>query len=437
MKNRFWLIQFVILLADTCIIWTLFLAFGLSGKTELSYWFFASIYYLVIVLSLYAFRGYDLTGTKSRAQVIISTFQGMEFAALITAFLIFFNHITLPIHIAVVLFCLLMTLFSLVRILVYEYVQRIVKPFKFIIVGSEEKWNSLAADISQAVQKKAIPVDFCDPDLESLSKSLEKHPFTAAVLVIDPAFILKPNARRRMSYLRRKGIRVNYVTHISELYLERVPLSVAKEFRSYYEISLNNSLPSYSKRAVDIVISSLGLIFLMPLAAIIAVWIIIEDGFPVIFRQERVGMHGEKFNMHKFRTMRKAKVSSAKPAFATQDAARIINPIGKILRRTRLDEILQLWDVLRGKMSLIGPRPEQPQFVEHFSDALPFYDYRHNVRPGITGWAQVNFSYAANLEETARKLEYDLFYVKNRTVLLDLIIVLRTIETMLGMRGAK
>jgi lipopolysaccharide/colanic/teichoic acid biosynthesis glycosyltransferase len=148
-------------------------------------------------------------------------------------------------------------------------------------------------------------------------------------------------------------------------------------------------------------------------------------------------MNNKKYNMHKFRSMKNATSKEKSPAFVTEEEARILNPIGRIIRKTRMDELPQFWDVLIGNMSIIGPRPEQPRFVEQFSDELPFYEYRHHVRPGITGWAQVNFSYAATLEETAKKLEYDLYYVKNWSMLLDLSIILKTIETMLGMRGAK
>ena len=123
-------------------------------------------------------------------------------------------------------------------------------------------------------------------------------------------------------------------------------------------------------------------------------------------------------------------------AFADEDEERITRT-GNFLRKFRLDEIPQLWDVLRGVMSIVGPRPEQPEFVDQFNKEIPFYTYRHKLRPGITGWAQINFKYTSNTDDTRQKLEYDLFYIKNRTTLLDLQIILKTAETMLGMRGAK
>jgi len=175
----------------------------------------------------------------------------------------------------------------------------------------------------------------------------------------------------------------------------------------------------------------LGLILMIPTA----LGVMLSSGRPVLFTQKRIGKNGSDYTLHKFRSMKK-KAKGAVAAFADQDQDRITK-FGHFIRKTRLDELPQFWDVLTGNMSLIGPRPEQPEFVKEFRKEIPFYEYRHKVRPGITGWAQINFSYAADVTETRKKLEYDLYYVKNRSFLLNMQIGLKTIETMLGMRGAK
>jgi exopolysaccharide biosynthesis polyprenyl glycosylphosphotransferase len=325
----------------------------------------------------------------------------------------------------------------LTRTLFYLLVKNILPVLDFIIVGSKDKWKNLSMEISDSVLNKIKPVCYALPTIEQLEKCIKDNPQVRSMIVIDPSFLSNSDVRRRINYLRNNNIKVEYLPNIVENYLERVPLEVAKEFASYYEITLNTAPVRYSKRALDIALALLGLIMGLPFMAIIALWILIEDGRPVIFSQQRVGMNNKKYTMHKFRSMKNATSKEKIPAFVTEEGARILNPIGKIIRKTRMDELPQLWDVLIGNMSLIGPRPEQPQFVEQFSDELPFYDYRHHVRPGITGWAQVNFSYAATLEETAKKLEYDLYYVKNWSMLLDLSIILKTVETMLGMKGSK
>jgi lipopolysaccharide/colanic/teichoic acid biosynthesis glycosyltransferase len=159
-----------------------------------------------------------------------------------------------------------------------------------------------------------------------------------------------------------------------------------------------------------------------------------EDGRPIIFKQQRVGKDGKSFTMYKFRTMRNVRVDQAK--FATQEQDRILK-IGHIIRPYRLDELPQFFNVLKGEMSVVGPRPEQIDFVKEYSQEIPGYDFRHIVKPGITGWAQIRYKYSASMEETKQKLSYDLYYVKNRTIFLDLKIMLHTLETIVFRRGAK
>jgi exopolysaccharide biosynthesis polyprenyl glycosylphosphotransferase len=186
-----------------------------------------------------------------------------------------------------------------------------------------------------------------------------------------------------------------------------------------------------TKRLIDIVIALLGVIAL-PLCALIALAIILDSGRPVLIRQIRVGRRGERFVLHKFRTMRANAEDDGKPLWATPDDPRRTS-VGRVLRRLHLDELPQLWDVLRGCMSLIGPRPERPEFVESLAKELPLYHARELVRPGITGWAQVLYPYAGSLEENLAKLEYDLYYIRHFGPLLDFSIVLRTIGTVVGL----
>ena len=189
------------------------------------------------------------------------------------------------------------------------------------------------------------------------------------------------------------------------------------------------------KWAFDVIATLLLLPLLIPLATLVALLVYFDGGGPVIFCQKRVGRHGRTFTMFKFRSMRKdAEREGAQ--FAGQHDCRVTK-LGQLLRKYRLDELPQFWNVLKGDMSIIGPRPEQKVFVEDFNESIHLYDLRHRVRPGITGWAQVNQGYAAGEDETNTKLCYDLYYVKNNSLTLDIRIVLRTVQTILTGFGAR
>jgi lipopolysaccharide/colanic/teichoic acid biosynthesis glycosyltransferase len=156
---------------------------------------------------------------------------------------------------------------------------------------------------------------------------------------------------------------------------------------------------------------------------------------PIFFRQTRVGRSGRLINIFKFRTMRQDAEANGAVWAAKNDPR--VTMVGRFMRKTRLDEIPQLWNVLRGDMAFVGPRPERPEFVKWLTSEIPYYNLRHMIRPGITGWAQVRYQYGANLEETKRKLEYDLYYVKNMSLGLDLLIIFETIKTIILRRGAQ
>ena len=227
---------------------------------------------------------------------------------------------------------------------------------------------------------------------------------------------------------------IEYLPNMAEKYLNRIPIEVAQKFKEYYEVIFNNVTEHPSKRFLDIIISSIALAILSPVILILSIIILIEDGKPVVYKQQRIGLNEEKFTMHKFRSM-KNRANQNEVKFATDEQDRILK-IGKIIRPIRLDEILQFYDILIGKMSFVGPRPEQIQLVEEYNELIPFYWARHKLKPGLTGWAQIMYKYSASLEETKMKLSYDLYYIKNRDIFLDLNIIIKTIEAVFWRRGA-
>lgn len=190
------------------------------------------------------------------------------------------------------------------------------------------------------------------------------------------------------------------------------------------------------KRLFDVVISALFLLAILPLAAITALAIRIESRGPVFYRQERVGLNGKIFRVWKFRSMRVDAEGDGVPRWAQTTDDRVTR-IGRFIRKVRIDEIPQVLNVLAGDMSFIGPRPERPFFVEQLREQIPHYDLRHRVRPGITGWAQVNYPYGASIEDATRKLAYDLYYLKKNDLLLDFAILVQTVRVVLFAHGAR
>jgi sugar transferase (PEP-CTERM system associated) len=186
----------------------------------------------------------------------------------------------------------------------------------------------------------------------------------------------------------------------------------------------------------NIVVAGIGVVVAAPVMLLVALAVRLSSPGPVLYRQVRVGLDGESFTLFKFRSMRADAEAKTGAVWASKDDPRITT-VGRITRKLRLDELPQLFNVLKGEMSIVGPRPERPEFVKTLSSRIPYYRQRHCVRPGITGWAQINYKYSENLEDTIEKLEYDLFYIKNMSLSLDTYIIFHTMKTMLLSRGAQ
>jgi sugar transferase (PEP-CTERM system associated) len=190
------------------------------------------------------------------------------------------------------------------------------------------------------------------------------------------------------------------------------------------------------KRLVDLTMSILMLICLSPLMTVIAFLIKLDSPGPVIYSQERVGFHRKPYKVHKFRSMRQDAEKHTGPVWAQTDDDRVTR-IGQFIRKWRIDELPQLWNVLKGEMSFVGPRPERDHFVRELETEIPYYGERFSVKPGLTGWAQVSYSYGASVEDAIEKLNYDLFYIKNMSVFMDLMVIMRTVKTVLFGEGAR
>jgi exopolysaccharide biosynthesis polyprenyl glycosylphosphotransferase len=236
---------------------------------------------------------------------------------------------------------------------------------------------------------------------------------------------------------QERGMEITRMPKTYEEMIGRVPIQVLEAdwiLRSFVDSVNLNGFYRAGKRGLDIFGGLIGFTFFLLLLPFLALAIVIDDGRPIFYSQTRSGRGAQSYDILKLRTMRRDAEADGRPKWAKEDDERATRT-GKFLRRTHLDELPQFWNVVRGEMSLVGPRAERPELVEMFQKHVPFYRARLLVKPGITGWAQINMGYAATVEDTIEKLEYDLYYIKHRNLLLDLLIILRTPSTMFGLRG--
>jgi exopolysaccharide biosynthesis polyprenyl glycosylphosphotransferase len=233
------------------------------------------------------------------------------------------------------------------------------------------------------------------------------------------------------------GVEIVRMPTVYEELLGRVPILMLEAnwiLRSFVDELRVSGFYLLIKRLLDILGGLVGTLAMVVLLPFITLATLIDDGFPLFYSQTRCGKGGQPYKIIKFRTMRRDAEADGQPRWAREDDERATR-VGKVLRRTHLDELPQFLNVLRGEMSLVGPRAERPELVEYFQRHIPFYRSRLLVKPGITGWAQVNFGYASSIDETIVKLEYDLYYIKHRSFMMDFVILLRTPATVLGLRG--
>ncbi len=264
---------------------------------------------------------------------------------------------------------------------------------------------------------------------------VDQHQITDLIVAIRGD--LQPRTFQVILEAQERGLDIIRMPIAFEELVYRVPiLSLEADWvlRTFVDQARGSIFYEMGKRILDVVGALVGLFAMMVVFPFIFILMVIDDGFPIFYGQTRAGRGGALFEILKFRTMRRDAEADGEPQWAQEGDTRATR-IGRILRKTHLDELPQFLNVLRGEMSLVGPRAERPELIELFQKHIPFYRARLLVKPGITGWAQVNFGYAANIEETTIKLEYDLYYIKHRSILLDLLILLRTPATVLGLRG--
>jgi sugar transferase (PEP-CTERM system associated) len=241
---------------------------------------------------------------------------------------------------------------------------------------------------------------------------------------------------RELLDLRLRGVVIEDASNLFERLLGRLPLEGLTPsvliFTDGFKIRASKLIV---RRLASLLLAFAALLICLPALPFLALAVRLSSPGPVFFSQTRVGLRGRPFTIYKFRTMHRDAESKGAVWAGKKDSR--ITPVGAFMRKTRLDEVPQLWNVLRGDMEFVGPRPERPEFVQWLSQEIPYYDLRHMIRPGLTGWAQVRYQYGSSLEETRRKLEYDLYYLKHLSLGLDLLILFETVKTIVLGRGAQ
>ncbi len=295
----------------------------------------------------------------------------------------------------------------------------------FAVVGYIDT-DGLQPAVEQAVHRSAIA---------DLSRHVRDLRASEVVLALEE----RRNALPLKDLLRIKtaGVHVNDFSSFLERETGRVDLDTLNPSWLIFSdgFSSGRMLSSVAKRVFDVLASGIVLALTFPVIALFALLVKLDSHGPAFFRQRRIGLYGEPFELIKLRSMR-SDAEKGGARWAEKDDPRVTR-VGRFIRKVRIDELPQAWSVLMGRMSFVGPRPEVPAFVDDLEDKLPFYAERHMVKPGITGWAQINYPYGASVEDARAKLEYDLYYAKNYTPFLDLLILLQTLRVILWPEGAR
>lgn len=459
MDNFFLRLRQLILLSGDIIIlyFSLFLTFAVRYGAPMDpelwedhLWPFSTVFAL-FVLIFYINSLYDLTLAKNDVRFYRRFFESLTISALLG---IVFFYLVPSVGIApkTNLFLQLFffaALFFLWRTLWNRFVRNGVWKNKIIFVGFGSDLNELLSALQtvpqygfelravyledNAYKNIALPATAITVvNAADIPKVIKQEKITAVILGTQP----EKSAELAGVLYKSIYLQVNFIdaAEFVELITGRIP--TARLTEAWFLENLKESkkrLYNPTKKTIDYILAAFLTIPLTLFLPVIALLNLASPRGSLFYRQLRIGRNGKEFWIYKFRTM--IPQAETNGAVFTQKEDKRVTRLGKFLRKTRIDELPQIWNILRGEMSFIGPRPERPEFVQELQRAMPFYNLRHLVKPGITGWAQINFPYAGSIEENLKKLQYDLYYVKNRSLLLDLAILLKTINIVLRWMG--
>jgi sugar transferase (PEP-CTERM system associated) len=323
---------------------------------------------------------------------------------------------------------------------------------RLLLVGTSPAAVDLARELYDHRHELGVEIaGFIDPDPARVGTSLlnpgivgtiDDIPRIVRASGVDRVVVSLGDARGtlpmdKLLEMKLEGVSFDHLASVYEQYTGKIAVENLRPSWLIFSDGFRKSrFLGAMKRAMDIACASLGLVLAAPLIAMATVAIRLTSPGPVLYHQTRVGKNGHVFTVHKFRSMAVDAEAATGPVWASKDGDPRVTPIGAFLRRSRLDEVPQLWNVLKGDMSFVGPRPERPEFVDELTQQIRFYGQRHIVRPGLTGWAQVRYTYGATTEDALQKLQYDLYYIKNLSIALDLFIIFETVKTVVLRKGA-
>jgi sugar transferase (PEP-CTERM system associated) len=396
---------------------------------------------------------YDLGTLRQRRAVVISLLQALGAASLTLAVLYYWvPNLIIGRGVFIVASILVVGLIAGWRIAL-DWLFRHVEPAeRLLIVGTNEAALELARELFARRHELGVElVGFVDTDPSRVGMPLINPgivgtfadiPRLARERRVHRVVVSLADARGKLSMEQLLEIKLNdgvRFDHLASVYEEYVGKIAVENLRPSWLVFSQgfrkNRALAATKRSLDLLLALTGLLVTAPVMALVALAVKLTSYGPVLYCQERVGKDGRIFTLVKFRSMQADAEATTGAVWSTSDDPRV-TPIGRLLRRARLDELPQLWNVLRGDMSIVGPRPERPEFVSELTAGIPYYGQRHVVRPGVTGWAQVRYAYAASVEESLEKLQYDLFYVKHMSISLDLFIIFETLKTIVVRAGS-
>jgi sugar transferase (PEP-CTERM system associated) len=394
---------------------------------------------------------YNLKIVSHRGELVIRILQALAGAsALLGVVYFWFPALIVGRGVFMIAASLVMTLVVAWR-LAFEWIAGRVRPReRLLIVGTNPTAVALAREIHARQAELGVEiVGFIDPDPAMVGRSvfnptvlgtLDDIPSIVRERGIGRVVVSLADARGRLRMeqlleMKFGGVAFDHLATVYERFMGKIAIENLRPSWMIFSSGFRKTAwVGAAKRGVDVLASLILLVLAAPVMALVVLAIRITSAGPVLYHQARVGQAGRVFTLHKFRSMSVDAEAKTGAVWASQSDPRI-TAVGRVLRKTRLDELPQLWNVLRGEMSFVGPRPERPEFVDMLTAKIPYYRQRHAVKPGLTGWAQVRYSYGASVEDAIEKLQYDLFYIKYLSVGLDLLIMLQTIKTVVLHRG--
>ena len=408
---------------------------------------------LVCQTCLYYADLYELRRMGDRKELLIRIIQALGAASFVLAAVYFWFPSTMIGRGIFLMSAAIITVLVVSWRAMFDWLTRRVGPVeRILLVGTSPASISLATELYDLRHSLGVEiVGFIDPDparvgLPVLNPGIigtvEDIPAIVRARSVDRVVVSLADARGKLPMdklleMRIDGVGFDHLASVYEQYTGKIAVeNLRPSWLIFSSGFAKTKLLRSGKRFTDVVASSIGLVLLSPVLLLVSLLIKATSRGPALYHQERVGQHGRIFWIHKFRSMAVDAEASTGAVWAELDDPRVTR-FGKFLRRSRLDEVPQLWNVLVGEMSLVGPRPERPEFVNELITAIPFYSLRHAVRPGVTGWAQVRYAYGACVEDSLEKLQYDLYYIKHLTLAFDFMILFSTIKTVIVGRGAR